>query len=378
LCAFEVQGRFVPWFEPQKFEHAGRWLGKVCLTKSALAAEESSTMYSKGATSTLGNSHLAKLTSSNRFKIFAIFLVFAFIFASSAARLSAQTFGEISGHIVDSTGAVIPGTNVMLTNVGTGGVRATVSTESGDYTFTAVPVGEYRIQASHASFKTATSNTVKLQMQQSMRLDFTLEVGAVSDTIEVSASAALLQSENATIGTVVENKAVNELPLNGRNYLGLVALSSNVNTLSPQSGQAGSRMGGDRASQAIAVGGQRIMFDYYTLDGVNNTDPDFNTYTALPSLDGIAEFKVQTAYTLLSLVTKRHRLVWSARVEPTFITAVCTTSSETTWRMQSRIFFRTRQQPPQSTPTSGITTDSSLTGQSGFPGFTTAKTSSSS
>jgi hypothetical protein len=208
--------------------------------------------------------------------------------------MSAQTFGEISGHVADSTGAVIPDATVTLINVGTAGKRTTVTTGSGDYTFTAVPVGVYNIQATHAGFKTGASNNVALQIQQSLRLDFTLEVGAVTDSIEVSASAALLQAENATLGTVVENKAVNELPLNGRNYLGLVALSSNVNTLSPTSGQAGTRMGGDRASQAISVGGQRIMFDYYTLDGVNNTDPDFNTYVGLPSLDGIQEFKVQT------------------------------------------------------------------------------------
>ena len=209
-------------------------------------------------------------------------------------KLSAQTFGDISGHVADTTGAVIPDATVTLTNVGTGGLRTTMTTGSGDYTFTAVPVGSYKLSAMHAGFKTATSNTVTLQIQQSMRLDFTLEVGEVTQSVEVSASAALLQAENATLGTVVENKAVNELPLNGRNFLGLVALSSNVNTLSPSSGQAGSRMGGERASQAISVGGQRIMFDYYTLDGVNNTDPDFNTYVGLPSLDGIQEFKVQT------------------------------------------------------------------------------------
>jgi len=209
-------------------------------------------------------------------------------------NMSAQTFGNISGHVADSTGAVIPGATVMLTNVGTAGKRTTITTESGDYTFTAVPVGVYDIQATHAGFKTGASSNVALQIQQSLRLDFTLEVGAVTDSIEVSASAALLQAENATLGTVVENKAINELPLNGRNYLSLVALSSNVNTLSSSSGQAGSRMGGDRASQSISVGGQRIMFDYYTLDGINNTDPDFNTYVGLPSLDGIQEFKVQT------------------------------------------------------------------------------------
>ena len=211
-----------------------------------------------------------------------------------AAMLTAQTFGDISGHVSDSTGAVIPDATVTLTNVGTSGKRTTVTTQSGDYTFTAVPVGVYNIQATHAGFKTSSSNNVALQIQQSMRVNFTLEVGAVTDSVEVSATSALLQSENATLGTVVENKAVNELPLNGRNYLSLVALSSNVNTLSPTSGQAGSRMGGDRANQAISVGGQRIMFDYYTLDGINNTDPDFNTYIGLPSLDGIQEFKVQT------------------------------------------------------------------------------------
>jgi hypothetical protein len=83
------------------------------------------------------------------------------------------------------------------------------------------------------------------------------------------------------------------LPLNGRNYLNLVALAPNVNTLSPSAGQAASRQGGDRAGQAISTGGQRITFDYYTLDGVNNTDPNFNTYVALPSIDAIQEFKVQ-------------------------------------------------------------------------------------
>ena len=110
----------------------------------------------------------------------------------------------------------------------------------------------------------------------------------------MSAQAALLQAENASVGTVVENKAVVELPLNGRSYLGLVALAANTNTLSPSSGQAGSRQGGDRASQSISAAGQRIMFDYFTLDGVTNTDPNFLTYVVLPSIDAIQEFKVQT------------------------------------------------------------------------------------
>ena len=116
---------------------------------------------------------------------------------------------------------------------------------------------------------------LEVQVQQTVRLDLTLQVGQVSDSVEISAQAVLLQSENATAGTVIENKAVTELPLNGRSYLSLVALAANANTLSPSSGQAGSRQGGDRAAQSISVAGQRIMFDYFTLDGVTNTDPNF-------------------------------------------------------------------------------------------------------
>ena len=238
---------------------------------------------------------LRTFESLGRCSAFVACCIFVFFLAiSSAARLSAQTAGTISGHVSDATGASVPDANVSLKNVGIGSERSTVTTGSGDYTFPEVPVGIYTITTTHAGFKAATSNNVQVQVQQSVRLDFSLQVGAVTQSVEVEATGVLLQADNATLGTVVENKAVNELPLNGRNYLSLVALSSNVNTLSSTSGQAGSRMGGDRASQAISVGGQRIMFDYYTLDGISNTDPDFNTYVGLPSLDGIQEFKVQT------------------------------------------------------------------------------------
>lgn len=228
--------------------------------------------------------------SISRF-LWAIAFLLAFVYTP---RVGAQTSGSISGHLADPTGASLPGTTVTLREVATGAVRTTKSTGTGDYSFTEVPPGTYSLQATHEGFKAVRSDTFEVQIDQSVRLNFTLQLGAVTESVEVTAAGALLQAENASTGTVVENAEINELPLNGRNYLSLVALSSNVNTLSPSSGQAGSRLGGDRASQAISVGGQRIMFDYYTLDGVNNTDPDFNTYVALPSIDGIQEFKVQT------------------------------------------------------------------------------------
>ena len=211
-----------------------------------------------------------------------------------AAPLFGQTLGELTGRVSDPSGAAVAGALLTLTNTNTNGVRTTNSTDSGDYAFPSVPPGFYRLKTEHTGFKSATSNDIEIQVQQTVRLDIALQVGQVSESIEVSATADLLQEENASVGTVIENKGITELPLNGRQYLNLVALAANVNTLASASGQAGSREGGDRASQSISAGGQRIMFDYFTLDGVTNTDPDFNTYVVLPSIDAIQEFKVQT------------------------------------------------------------------------------------
>jgi hypothetical protein len=227
-------------------------------------------------------------SETRRFVLSAVMLA-----ALCAVPLSAQTFGEITGHISDASGSAVPSANITLTNVATNAVRTAVSTDSGDYTFPAVAPGVYNIRVERPAFKTASTNNVRVQVQQTVRLDFILEVGQVTESIEVSASAEMLQTENLALGTVIENKNILELPLNGRNYLGLVALSANANTLSSGSGQAGGRQGGERATQSISTGGNRIMFDYYTLDGVTNTDPNFTTYVVLPSVDAIQEFKVQ-------------------------------------------------------------------------------------
>jgi hypothetical protein len=214
-----------------------------------------------------------------------------FLFVSS---IFCQTFGEITGHVSDTSGAAAVGSAVTITNVATGASRNTVSNESGDYSFPSLAPGVYNVLVEHPGFKKAESNGVKVEVQQTLRLDFTLQLGEVTESVVVEANATQMQAENATVGTVIENKRIVELPLNGRNYLQLVSLAPNATTLSPSAGQAGARQGGDRASQSISVAGQRTMFDYFTLDGVNNTDPNFNTYVVLPSIDALQEFKVQT------------------------------------------------------------------------------------
>src|SRR5262249_36693102 len=154
--------------------------------------------------------------------------------------------------------------------------------------------GVYNVRAEMQGFQTEVRNSIELQVQQVARIDFQLKVGSVAETIQVAGGSPLLTTENATVGTVIDNQRIVELPLNGRNFLQLVALSPNVNATFADGGAATSRQGGDRASQNFSVAGMRREFNYYTLDGVANTDVDFNTYVFLPSIDALQEFKVQT------------------------------------------------------------------------------------
>jgi hypothetical protein len=211
-----------------------------------------------------------------------------------ALPLAGQTLGEITGRVSDPSGAGMPEASLTLTNTSTNAVRLTTTSSEGFYSFPSLPPGIYNVRTEHTGFKSAASNNVEVQVQQTVRLDLTLQVGQTSESIEVSANAALLQSENSTVGSVIETKSITELPLNGRQYLNLVTLAPNVSNFAPPAGQAQSRQGGDRANQSISAGGNRIVFDYFTLDGVVNTDPNFNTYIVLPSIDALQEFKVQT------------------------------------------------------------------------------------
>ncbi|MFZ0590640.1 MAG: carboxypeptidase-like regulatory domain-containing protein [Bryobacteraceae bacterium] len=118
-----------------------------------------------------------------------------------------QTFGEITGHVTDSSGASVPLATTSLTNTATNAVRTAITTDAGDYSFPSVPPGTYNVKVEHSGFKAAASNGVIVQVQQSVRLDFTLQVGELSQSVEIAATADLLQSENSTVGTVIGNRS---------------------------------------------------------------------------------------------------------------------------------------------------------------------------
>jgi hypothetical protein len=205
----------------------------------------------------------------------------------------AQTGGDITGEVRDQSGAVAPNAAVTATNTLTNVARSTITNAAGVYNFPDLTPGKYQVKVVAGGFATAVTS-LELQVQQVARIDFTLQVGTANQTVEVAASAELLNTENATVGTVIEEKRISELPLNGRSFFSLVALSPNVTYGFTPAQQASGRLGGTRSTLTMSLSGARATWSNYTLDGITNTDVDFNTYIVLPSVEALQEFKVQS------------------------------------------------------------------------------------
>jgi hypothetical protein len=168
-----------------------------------------------------------------------------------------------------------------------------LTNDTGNYSAPFLVPGLYDVHVESPGFKGSRRTGIDLQVGQVARINFALEVGDVSQQVEVAGGAPLLNTESVALGTVIENKRIVDLPLNGRNYLQLVALSPNVTTEGGAGGNSGLQ-GGARSNVAYSIAGQRLEFNRYTLDGVENTDVNFNSYVIQPSVDALQEFKVQT------------------------------------------------------------------------------------
>jgi len=204
-----------------------------------------------------------------------------------AWRAAAQT-AQITGRVIDATGAVVPGTSITVRNVATGIDRKVTTNEGGYYTAPLLLPGEYRVIVSREGFKPIDRSGIILEVDQRAELNFALEVGALTEQIEVRAAAPHLNTVEASQGQVIENRRIVELPLNGRNYNELALLSAGA--VQPV---AGSRYEG------FSSGGMRNTQNNFILDGVDNNPTELagaqrRSEMVQPSIDAIQEFKVQT------------------------------------------------------------------------------------
>src|SRR5215813_2919013 len=215
-------------------------------------------------------------------------IVVGFAFLVSAATALAQTStSEITGAIRDASGAVVPGAMVTATNEATGITYTQTTTEAGLAGFPSLGVGTYRITVSLPGFKTANKTGNILEVNTPLVINMSLEVGGVTETVSIAAEAEVLQTSNATIGNVVERKAIVDLPLNGRNPLALIALEPGV--VQRSAGAAGS---------GIHVNGARDRSVNVTVDGIEANEssvpnPLSNLYRLNP--DNVQEYKVTTS-----------------------------------------------------------------------------------
>ncbi|MGA3236104.1 MAG: carboxypeptidase-like regulatory domain-containing protein, partial [Bryobacteraceae bacterium] len=206
----------------------------------------------------------------------------------------AQTAGQITGEVRDSSGALVPDAAVTATNAATSVSRSTTTNKEGVYSFPDLTPGVYSVKVAAQGFGVVVKTNIEIQVQQALQLDFDVAVGQNTQTIEVAANAAQLSTENATVGTVIEEQRITDLPLNGRNFWQLVELSPNVTYGFTPAAQAAGREAGTRGALTMAMSGARSTWENYTLDGISNVDMDFNSYILQPSVDALQEFKVQS------------------------------------------------------------------------------------
>lgn len=205
----------------------------------------------------------------------------------------AQDAGTISGTVTDASGGSVPGAKITLLNVGTNTTQEALTDNSGEYVFTPVRIGKYTLKVEMKGFSTESRPGLILNVQQHMRLDFRLAVGALEETVVIKAPSPMLDSDTSSIGQVIQNKAILELPLNGRDYQQLAVLTSGT---VPTGGTSPNNI--TRGAADFSANGARPLHNNFLLDGADNNSyvldlQSGSSQAVAPSIDAMQEFKVQ-------------------------------------------------------------------------------------
>jgi hypothetical protein len=219
----------------------------------------------------------------------ALVLVFALVSTFAAS----QTTGTIYGTVTDPTGAVVPGAQLIATQVSTGATREVTSAQDGSYTFTVMPIGAYTVSVEKAGFQKAIVNA-QLLLNQNLRVNLQLNVGAIGQTIQVSAETGLIELESSALGNVVLQKPIEDLPLTGRNFLQLAQLQPGVNPPIPGTANLATPSTAGSSAFSPQANGVRPWDNLVLIDGTYNVEPSLNTVMLVPNPEALSELKVYT------------------------------------------------------------------------------------
>src|SRR3984893_15993543 len=226
--------------------------------------------------------------ATRRLLIFALVILAAGFPTAARAQKDA---GSIVGTVRDPSGALVGHATVTVTDVERGSNFSATTNDAGEYVAGPLRVGHYTVTVEHSGFKKAVSGPINLDVQQRIAVNVTLQVGQITEAIQVSGAAPLLETENSELGQVVDNKRVANLPLNGRNFAQLALLTAGTAPSEP-----GAR---DESGFGFSANGARSLQNNFLLDGVDNNSnlPDLlneTNYVIQPSVEALEEFKVQT------------------------------------------------------------------------------------
>src|SRR5262245_52632561 len=209
----------------------------------------------------------------------------------------AQATAQISGTATDQSGAILPGVEIKMTQTETGIARTAVTNETGSYVLPNLAVGPYRLEATLPGFRSYVQTGIVLQVNASPVINIVLEVGQVAEQVEVQANAALVDTRNSTVGSVIENERVLELPLNGRNVTDLIVAAGGAvdQSTGSQSINVMAIGGASGTSPVLSIAGGASWGSGYSLDGADHLNFMTGTTMNMPFPDAVQEFKVETS-----------------------------------------------------------------------------------
>lgn len=217
----------------------------------------------------------------------------AILSLSPLSALAQVITADIVGVVTDQSEAVMPGVTVTARNEATGALQTAVTDSDGNFQILRLPPGPYRISTELQGFKTVDNN-VTLAIGDRYRLNIKLEVGAVEEHVTVTGQAPLLQTERASVAVLVDERAMQDLPLNGRNFVRLAQLAPGATEGPPNSLSSGNRPDDRRQSSSISINGQDTSLNNFLIDGLDNNERFIGTVIVRPSVDAIREMRVET------------------------------------------------------------------------------------